>query len=200
MDTLPETTAPRRNGLLRWIAAAGLLAVVIAGAWFYSRLNPDRTWDVVISQGMIDEVLAKKFPKEKTYGKFLTVTYLNPRAVMEPTEEKVRVNIEMQVAIGYLGIAKTYRGSAELLTKVGYQSSKSEFFLHDAELVTLELPKLGRDEQKWVREGVNWVAAELLDQIPVYQLKQRDFKTGLTRLLLKRVVIRQDHIVATFGL
>jgi hypothetical protein len=34
----------------------------------------------------------------------------------------------------------------------------------------------------------------------VYQLKQRDFKTGLTRLLLKRVVIRQDHIVATFGL
>ena len=155
---------------------------------------------VTISQAMIDEVLARKFPKEKIYVKFVKVTYLNPRAVMVPTEEKVRVEIEVQVDLGIKGFSKSYRGSAGVITKVGYEPSTAEFFLHQAQLVALDVPKIGKDDLEMVREGLNLALAELVERVPVYRLKQQDFKTSLTRTLLKGVEIRHDRVVATLGL
>ena len=112
----------------RWLIV--LLLVLAAGAGgFLLRDALERTVSIEITKGMIDAALAKKFPKEKTYLKIVRVSYVNPRAVLLPDQDKVCVSLDVRVAVGVAGLEKTYSGSASLITRVGYNPADYRFYL-----------------------------------------------------------------------
>ena len=179
----------------------GLLLVLVAGAaGFMLRDAWDRTVTIQISQGEIDTALARKFPREKTYLKIVRVTYLNPRAVLLPDQDKVRVSLDVRVAVGVPGLLeKSYTGSTALITRIGYHPADYQFFLDRPELQSLEAPQLPENYRAALQEGLNHLAGELGDAVPIYKLTQNDAKTNLSKLLLKDVAIHKDKVVVTLG-
>jgi len=174
-----------------------LLAGALVGYRFFQR--GDGTLKVAISQSTIDGVLARKFPKDKTYLKIIRVTYMNPAAVLLPRENKVRVALAVRVEVGFKGLGKAYQGDAAITTRVGYRPETYEFFLHEARVETLNVPKLSERDLAILREGLNLIAEEWARSITVYQLSDRDTSQKLAKLVLKQVDIQGDKVVATLG-
>lgn len=179
------------------VAVLLVLAAVLVGSVFLFR--SDGTVQVEITQAMIDGVLARKFPKEKTYLKIIRVTYLDPAAVFVPQEDKVRLALAVRVEIGIKGFGKAYQGDAAITTRVGYRRETHEFLLQEARVETLNVPKLSERDLAILREGLNLVAEEWAQSITVYQLSDRDTPQKLAKLVLKRIEIRGDKAVATLG-
>jgi len=179
----------------------GLLLLLVAGAaGFLLRDALDRTVTINITQGMIDAALARKFPKDKTYLKIVRVTYLNPRAVFLPDEDKVRVSLDVKVAVGVPDLLeKSYSGSAALVTRIGYKPADYQFYLEQPELQSLEVLKMPENYRAALQEGLNHLAGELGEAVPIYKLTKNDTKTNLAKLLLKDVTIRKDKVVVTLG-
>ena len=185
--------------LIKWIVF-GLLLLVAAGFGFVvMKLGDDGTLKVNITQGMIDDALAKRFPKEKTYLKIVRVNYANPKAVLLPDQEKVRVSLEVRVSVGITGLEKSYAGSASLTTRVGYNPTDFRFYLEEPELLSLEVPNIPENYRETLREGINLIASDFVDKVPIYKLAKSDTKTQLAKLLLKDVSIRKNKVVVTLG-
>ncbi|KAB2641048.1 MAG: DUF1439 domain-containing protein [Verrucomicrobia bacterium] len=179
----------------------GLVLLLVAGAaGFLLRDAWDRTVTVNLSQGEINAALAKKFPKDKTYLKIVRVTYLNPRAVLLPDQDKVRVSVDVRVVVGVAGLlGKSYTGSAALITRIGYHPADYQFFLEQPELQSLEAAQLPESYRAALQDGLNHLAGELGDAVPIYQLTKNDTQTNLAKLLLKNVAIHKDKVVVTLG-
>ena len=181
-----------------WVVAAVLL---LGGAAGYAWLRHAKgTVKVSITRPMIDGALARKFPKEKTYLKIIRVAYVNPEVVFLPQEDKVRVGLDVRVELGIKGLSKSYQGSAAITTRVGYDPTAYRFFLHQAQVESLTIPKLSVRDLELVKEGLNLVASEWIDRIPIYQLSERDTGQRFAKLVLKEIEIKGDRAVATLGL
>ena len=177
----------------------GVLLLAAGAAGFLLRDAFDRTVKINITQGMIDAALAEKFPKDKTYLKIVRVRYLNPRAVLLPDQDKVRVSIDVRVSVGVTSLEKSYNGSASLITKVGYDPADYRFYLEQPELQSLDIPKIPDAYRETLREGFNLIASEYVDAVPIYKLTKKDTPTNLAKLLLKDVTIHKDKVVVTLG-
>ena len=175
------------------VLVAAVLGLVVM------KLGEDGTLKVNITQGMIDAALAENFPKDKTYLKIVKVTYANPRAVLVPDQQKVRVSLEVKVRVGITGLEKSYTGSASLATGVGYDPKSYQFYLKDPELQTLDVGKIPDNYRETLREGFNLIASEFVGEIPIFKLAKNDTKTHLAKLLLKNVSIRKNKVVVTLG-
>lgn len=178
----------------------GLLLVLVAGAAGYLlRAALDRPVTINITQGMIDAALAQKFPLEKTYLKIVRVAYVNPRAVLLPDRDKVLVSIDVRVRVGISGLEKSYNGSAALITRVGYKPADSRFYLEEPELQSLEVPKMPETYRETLRGGLNLIAGEFINAVPIYKLTNKDTPTNLAKVWLKDITIRKDKVVVTLG-
>jgi len=181
----------------KWLLGVLLLAAGAAG--FLLRDAFDRTVTIDITQGMIDAALVEKFPKEKTYLKIVRVSYVNPRAVLLPDQDKVCVSLDVRVAVGVAGLEKTYSGSASLITRVGYNPADYRFYLEEPELQSLEVAKMPETYREALRGGLNLIASEFVNSVPIYKLSKKDTPTNLAKLLLKDVSIHNDKVVVTLG-
>ncbi|MEI7908833.1 MAG: DUF1439 domain-containing protein [Verrucomicrobiota bacterium] len=179
------------------IGALLLLAAGVAG--FLLRDAFDPTVKISITQGMIDAALARKFPKDSTYLKIVRVSYLNPRAVLLANQDKVLVSLDVRVTVGITGLEKSYTGSASLITKVGYNPADYRFYLEEPELQSLEVAKMPATYRETLREGLNLIASEFINAVPIYKLSKNDTQTNLAKLLLKDVTIHNDKVVVTLG-
>jgi len=176
-----------------------LLLFAAGAAGFVLRDLLNRTVKVNITQGMIDAALARKFPKDTTYLKIVRVRYLNPRAVLLPDQDRVFVSIDVQMSVGITGLEKSYKGSASLITRVGYDPADYRFYLEQPELKSLDIPKIPEAYRETLREGFNLIASEYVDAVPIYKLTNKDTPTNLAKLLLKDITIHKDKVVVTLG-
>lgn len=189
------------NRVTRALLLVGLALVLAGGAALVVHFQNGRgTVRVAISQAMIDRTLAARFPRDRTYLKIIRVAYANPAATLLPGSDRIRVALEVRVDLGVKGLAKSYQGGAALTTGVGYRHETHEFFLQDAQVESLDIPKLTPRELAVIRDGLNLVADEWLRSVTVYQLTDRDTKHRLARLVLRDIEVRGDRVEAVLGL
>ncbi|MBN8460536.1 MAG: DUF1439 domain-containing protein [Verrucomicrobia bacterium] len=185
--------------ILRYATLAILLvAGILAGR--ITRHGKPVTVRVPISQEMIDDALARKFPKEKVYLKIIRVTYSNPKATLLPESNRVRISLDTGAEIGVKGFSKTYQGSAAITAAVGYRPETHTFQLRDARVERLDLLKISQNHLAILSEGLNLVAEEWATEITVYQLTDRDTTQRLAKLVLRKIEIKEDKVIATLGL
>jgi hypothetical protein len=177
-----------------------LLLMVAALAWLAFKAGRGDSVKIHITQAMIDEALAKKFPKQKTYLKVVRVTYANPKASLLPDQNKVLVSLEVSVNMGIKGFEKSFKGAAAVATRVRYNTSDFKFYLEDPELLSVDIPKLSDTELAHIRDGLNLIASEFVSEVPIYKLTRNDTHTRLTRLLLKDLTFQKNKVVVTLGL
>jgi len=111
----------------------------------------------------------------------------------------VFVSIDVQMSVGITGLEKSYKGSASLITRVGYDPADYRFYLEQPELKSLDIPKIPEAYRETLREGFNLIASEYVDAVPIYKLTNKDTPTNLAKLLLKDITIHKDKVVVTLG-
>jgi len=177
------------------VITLALLAVAVAVTWYLLR---GETWTFSFTQQQIAEQLGKRFPMHKTYLVLIDVHYENPRVQLTDGSSDIAVGVDARVDGPVKG--KELKGSADLVTKIAYDSSRGTFVLHDARLVSLEVAGVSGDVADRVKGVANQLAAERVSGIPIYKLRPADVKTALARLVLKSVSVRNGVLHVEVGL
>jgi hypothetical protein len=176
-----------------------VIAAVASGIHWYSR-HGVRGLDICITQEQIDAVLAKKFPRSKVYLKVIELTLENPVATPVPGTDKVRIGLDARARIGFAGLGKEYDGGATILTRVRYGEDDKCFYLCDAVFERLDLPKVPEKHRQTVMNAASMLSSEILNEVPVYMLSEKDTKQNLARWLLKEVIVVNDEVHVRLGL
>ena len=182
---------------MKRIVVVTLVAVGIAGvvAWLLLR---GKSWTFSFTQQQIAEKLAERFPMHKKYLVVIGVTYENPRVQL--TEGSSEVGIGVDARLDGTVNEKEVSGSADLVTKIAYDSGTGTFVLHDARLVALRAPGVREELVDRVKEVANHLAAERVSGIPIYRLRPTDVKAALARLVLRSVTVKDGVLHVEIGL
>ena len=179
----------------RVLAIGGaVLAVGLVATWLLLR---GRTWTYTFDQARIEAELARRFPMRKTYLALVDVDYTNPRVKLTDGSDDIALGVDVKV--GVAGSSRELKGSADLLTKIGYDPATASFVLRDVRVVELDVPGIDDDIEKRVKGIANDLAADRVTGIPVYELKATDAKRALASLVLRSVAVRDGVLYVTIG-
>ena len=175
------------------------LFLVLSGAFLYFYL-PGKTYDVVITQKMIDASLAKRFPLIKKHLLVFTVTYSNPHAILLEKDDRIQVGLDATVEVTLNGKTKNYHGSATVTTGLRYDSETQEFFLADAQIDKLAIQGLPNVIVGGVSKLTILVAKDFIESHPVYRLEAKNVKMKAAKMLLKGVEVKDQALHIKLGI
>jgi hypothetical protein len=95
---------------------------------------------------------------------------------------------------------KRLHGSAVVTTGVSYRSETHQFFLSEPVIEKLILQGIPQQHIDKATQFASGVARAHLEQFPIYTLTAKDMKTTATKLLLKKVEVRNAEVHVTLGL
>jgi len=191
---------------VRQIFALLLLLIAAGGTYLYTQMKSGLT--IKLSESQINTAMAKKFPLEKEYL-LLNVTLDQPQVSLNPELDRLEVNISAQVktpkplafAIGNkeIGIGKETRNQAfaRIAGTIDYNPESGSFYLKDAEIVEVELnePEAPGELQEKIRTAISFVAKQVMNRMPVYELDETQRGTKTARLLLEEIQIEDGKLL-----
>lgn len=179
----------------RFLAILGIILLAVAfGAW----LLYGKTFTIVLSQDKLQEALDSKFPITKTHLGLFTVTYSNPKVILEEGSDRLHVGADAEAL--FTMNAKRVKGGARISGSLEYARERGEFLLKDARVEVLNIPGLPEIYAGKVREVASAAVKQFLERMPVYKLNQADMKLSLAKLLLKDVEMRNKTLVVSMGI
>jgi hypothetical protein len=176
----------------RLVIALVLLGVAGTLTWY---LLQGVTWTLKFTQQQLEEQVAKRFPKHKTFL-VIGLHYENPRVRLTDGSKDIGVGVDVRVDAAGQGL----KGSADLLTKIAYDKETATLLFNEARLVDLKVEGLGKEVAEQVKSAASLLAGESLSGIPVYTLKSTDVKAALVRLVIKSVFVRDGLLHVEVGL
>lgn len=152
-------------------------------------------YDIELSQQQLQEKIEKKFPYEKK--KLLTKTTLsNPKVMLKDGSEKVYMNSDVTFnAPGDISL-KAY---VEFNGKVIYDNEKKEFYLQNLEIEQLNFDKIPAKFHNTIKSTLEAILPIILNQYPIYTLKENTLKKTATALLLKNIKVENNLMIITLG-
>lgn len=146
---------------------------------------------VELSQAQLQQTIEAQFPIEKN-SILLEAELRNPKVFL--IEDSERIGLTVEVGIQVIGIANEFTGTGTISSDISYSPEKGVFYLLDPRFEKLESKVL---PSKYVEKAIgvlNFAAGEFLDNYPIYELKESDFKQRAFRLVLKDITI-SDGVV-----
>lgn len=156
--------------------------------------------EIVISEAKVQKQIAEQFPyTKKLMGGLATLELINPKVTLE--EDKILVSADLNAN----ALTFETEGDAKLSGKVHYKPEDKAFYLHDFEVLDLNLDDtdLKGAIKRTLVDGVNVAASEYLEDIPIYSLESaenQNWKLSLGKKLLKEVKTRKGELVLVLGL
>jgi len=179
----------------RLLVIIGIVVIAVAlGAW----LLYGKTFTIVIPQEKLQEALDAKFPISKTHLGLLTITYSNPRVILEEGSDRLQVGADAEAVLAMN--ARRAKGSARISGTLEYARESGEFLLKDARVESLNIDGLPGAHAEKAREIASAAVKQFLERKPVYKLDQADMKQSLAKLLLKGVKVRNKALVVSMGI
>lgn len=179
----------------RRIAIALGLVAAAAAAWWWLR---GVTYTIALTQAELEAKLAERFPLHKTHLLLVGVTYSNPRVKL--TDGSSEIGLGVDARLDATVNDKELRGSADLVTRLGYDAANGTFVLRDARVTKFAIAGLKAETAERVRGIANALAAEQVSGIVVYKLRPTDVKAALTRLVLQSVEVKDGVLWVRLGL
>ena len=176
-----------------------LLVCVVAG--FFWRVWGE-TYTIILTEEQLTEKLNQKFPFEKTYLFVLTLTFTDPKLVLEEGSNRIGLGCNVETALkietdkespGYL------RGSAQLSGVLRYEAAEGAFFLDEPRVDQLSITGLPSKFSDKVNSAAGKAVKEFLSRAPLYRLKPTDVKKAAAKLVLRNVIVVDKKVVITLG-
>ena len=172
-----------------------ILALVSIATWYFFS---GKTYTFSFTQQQIEEQLASRFPIQKNHLVIFGIQYENPRVKLidGKSEFAIGVDARAQFAVN----KKRLTGSADLLTEVTYDPETGTFTLHKPRLTDLMISDVPQDHLETIKRIANELASEKVSGIPIYELRPKDVKTSIARLVLKSVFVRNGKLHVEIGI
>jgi hypothetical protein len=170
----------------KWIARALVFLTLTAGACGYQT-------DVRVSRDRIQGLVERKFPIEKD-AMLAKLKLHSPKVFFQGND----IGLRLEYDAGLLG--KSTVGQIVFHGPPVYQPEQGAFYLSRLTIDEFTVDEHSLSHKQKLRDKVTSVLDVVMPRVPLYHLKQQDFKHRLAKLLLKRVRVEDDTLVLTMGL
>jgi hypothetical protein len=169
---------------LRMVALIGL--IVTGAACGYQT-------DVTVSRDKVQALLDKKFPIEKD-AVLARVKLDSPRVYFQSNQLGMRLRYEAAV------LGKQATGEVAFHGAPVYKADEGAFYLSTLTVADFTVDGDGLPHAEKLRDRISSVLDAVIPHVPLYRLRQQDFKHALAKLLLKQVRVEGESLVLTMGL
>jgi hypothetical protein len=150
--------------------------------------------DVRVSRDKIQNLLEKKFPIEKDVV-LAKLTLHSPKVIFHGGNQ---IGLRLQYDAGLLG--KHAVGEVAFHGPPVYRSEEGAFYLSALTIDELTINDDSLSHKEKLRARISSVLDAVMPHVPLYHLRQQDFKHKLAKLLLKQVRVEGDELILTMGL
>jgi Protein of unknown function (DUF1439) len=181
--------SPRRTSCalaVRGVRLA-LLACCFAGC--------STSYTVRLTAAEVQQALGKKLPVSKSK---LLITATVRALDVEFAEGFDRILLRPEVDVSVAG-QRALSGRALAEGQIRYAPASGEFFLDQPQVKEVVIAGLPDAARPLAEELIARLGESYLDTMPVYRLRQSDFKQSLAKLVLKSVRVRHGRMEIVIG-
>lgn len=177
----------------------GLIAIILLGVGVFFLISQN---DYVFrfSEADLRERVDQRLPWTKRYLFIFDVTVDNPRIDLVEGSDRVAGGVDILLNITLGGSELPLGGAVDVSGNVLYQSEDGEFFLTDPEIENVRVEGVPERFSNQANEAISMALREFYRTRPIYSLQGTDASHVAARLVLKDVVVEDEHLVVTLGL
>jgi hypothetical protein len=150
--------------------------------------------DVKVSRDKIQDLLEKKFPIEKD-AVLAKLSLHSPKVYFQGGNA---IGMRLQYTAGLLG--KQAVGEVAFHGPPVYKPEEGAFYLSALTIDEFTINDDSLSHKEKLRARVSSVLDAVIPHVPLYRLRQQDFKHKLAKLLLKSVRVEGEDLILTMGL
>ncbi len=175
------------------IVAVGLLG---AGAFLYVS---QKDFVFRFSEGDLRERVDDRLPWTKRYLFVFEVSVDNPRIDLVDGSDRVAGGVDLLLNIDFGDSDVPLAGAVDVAGGVEYQSENGEFFLINPEIENIRIQGVPDRFSNQANAAISLALTEFYRTRPIYSLDETDASHLAARLVLKDVVVEDEHLVVTLG-
>jgi hypothetical protein len=150
--------------------------------------------DVKVSREKIQNLIEKKFPIEK--DAVLAKLSLHSPKVLFHGGSQIGMRLQYDAAL----LGKHALGEIAFHGPPVYKPEEGAFYLSALTIDEFTINDDSLSHKEKLRDRVSSVLDKVIPHVPLYRLRQQDFKQKLAKLLLKQVRVGDEDLVLTMGL
>lgn len=181
------------NALPWWRSAAALAltAGCLAGC-----VGRPPTLTLSLSREELQQAVSERFPVKRE-ELLASVTFRDPQVILREGDNRVGIDLEARIK---LPLVRAVQGRAAAVGEVAYDPATRAFFFRNPEITRLDLSGPAEEFREPLTQAVEQFAAPVLEETPVYTLKDRSTEEKTAGYLLRRVSVRDGKLHLTLGL
>jgi hypothetical protein len=149
--------------------------------------------DVTIRKYEIQNVIDPQFPVEKDV--------IIAKAELKYPDVYFFKGDHLGMKLQYTGrfLKKPAEGQIDLRGSLIYKPEKGALYLSKIEIVDFSVNKESRPNKDKLQGTLEAILSDFIVTIPIYRLKQKDFKEDLAKLQLKKIRVENENLILTVG-
>jgi hypothetical protein len=149
--------------------------------------------EIIIPGSRLQEIVDKKFPYDINII-FARLILDSPLIYFQVKNIGMKLNYRGQI------MGNVISGSIDFKGLVIYKPEKGAFFINDFDIVDLTINNGNLADKEKIINAVSSILNNYLNDLPVYQLENKDSIWSLTKLRLKGVDVKGENLVLTLGI
>lgn len=150
-------------------------------------------WDFEVeqTQEQLQERITRQFPS--TYEQLgFTLTLQNPIISLKNKSNRIYLDLDIKISSmgNLIGKAKT-----RISGQIFYDEEHGAFYLNNPKIEKLESAQLDPQFIPLIRDMISLAAQQLLPQMPVYILNEKDFQQKILKKRLRSIEVRDKKLI-----
>jgi len=154
---------------------------------------PAQAFTVKFSEAELQEKVTKVMPLVKKTP-FMTVELTNP--IVKLAKDKNEIELQLNVKLLTAGLEK--RGYARLTGSLSYQAEDAAFYVTNMQVHEVKVDGMPEFFTPQVIKIAEQVVNPVLDQMPIYKLKD-DLTQTMVKAVLESIEVRNRELIATLN-
>ncbi len=179
------------------VATIAILLIAAVGAFYLLR---DRDYVFRFSEPELRGKLDEQLPWSERYLFIFEVTLDNPRIDLIEGSDRVAGGVDATLNIYVNNNPKPLAGAVDLTGGVRYASEEGAFYLTDPVIEKVAIRGIPGAYANKANAALSSALSAFYRSRPIYKLDGTKAPHQATRLLLKDVVVKDEHLVVTLGL
>lgn len=147
---------------------------------------------IIIPRATLQNLIDKKFPVD---GNLIVASFTLDTPSIYFRDQKI--GMKMKYSGNFL--ADEIKGYLDVNGSIMYKHGKGAFYLTDFNIEELEVNGLNLSNEKKIKAIVQNIANNCLEEYPLYQLDQKNFRQKIAKIFLKELTIKGETLVIKLG-
>lgn len=173
------------------------LAVLAGGAALYFLLRPEGI-TIEVPEAEVQKSVEAKFPVSKRQLLVFDLTLKDPEVNLRAGADRLQIRTRAELKVA--GSSDLLKGYGTISSGVDFDSETGTFYLTDVQFDKIEIDGVPERLSSPLDEAANLAARDSLNRVAFYTMEEGETKTALTKLVLKKVQVRDGKLLLRLGL